>query len=186
MLHHYFQQKELNPFVPSFEKPMNEWMELNTTLFQRCASLMPLELLMMKKPEEMMEKNIGLFIENSQLSLDYMRNMLHLMEQHWLSSVAQINSSAQHVTSHSSKRPPSKISAMHTNSASTAKKTANAGTKRKAARAENKASSAKKIHKVSGGTIHQHTMSSASTPTVSSSEIKPALKDSMSTTKEKR
>lgn len=185
MLHHYFQQKELNPFAQSFEKPMNEWMELNTTLFQRCASLMPLELLMMKKPEEMVEKNIGLFIENSQLSLDCMRNMLHLMEQHWLSSIAQINSSAQHVTSYSPKRPPSKTSTMHTNSASTAKR-ATAGTKRKAARAENKASSAKNIHKVSGRTIHQHAMGSASTPTVSSSEIKPVLKDSMSTTKEKR
>lgn len=84
VLHQYFQQKGTNPFSDSLEKPVKELMDLNIKTLQGFSYLTPSELLTMRRPEEMMEKNLEVFIENSHNALTYMQNMFNLMEKHLL------------------------------------------------------------------------------------------------------
>jgi len=80
----YFQQKNMNPFSSSLETPVKELMDLNMKAFQSFSYLMPNELLSMRRPDEMMEKNLEVLIENSHTALAYMQNMFDIMEKHWL------------------------------------------------------------------------------------------------------
>jgi hypothetical protein len=84
VIHQYFQQKSINPFSDSLEKPVKELMDLNIKALQSFSYLTPSELLTMRRPEEMMEKNLEVFIENSHHALNYMHNMFDLMEKHLL------------------------------------------------------------------------------------------------------
>ena len=79
VLHQYFQQKDVHPFFNYMERPVKEIMELNARTMQRFAYLMPAEMLMVKKPEQMMEKNIELLMESSQTALNYMQNIFGIM-----------------------------------------------------------------------------------------------------------
>lgn len=84
MSHNYFQQRDLNPLMNSLERPVKELMELNVKTLQSFSYLTPVELLKVRKPEEVMEKNIEVLIGNSHKALDYMQNMFDIMEKHWL------------------------------------------------------------------------------------------------------
>lgn len=80
----YFQAKDLNPLMGSLEKPFKDLMELNVKTLQGMSYLTPLELMNVKKPEEILEKNVDVIIENGHKTLDYMHNMFNLLEQNWL------------------------------------------------------------------------------------------------------
>lgn len=80
----YFQAKDLNPLMGSLEKPFKDLMELNVKTLQGMSYLTPLELMNVKKPEEILEKNVDVIIENGHKTLDYMHNMFNLLEKNWL------------------------------------------------------------------------------------------------------
>jgi hypothetical protein len=84
VLHNYFQPKNMNPFSESLEKPVKELMDLNVKALQNLTYLTPTELFKMRRPEEVLEKNMQMFIDNSNAALDYMHNMFNIMERHWL------------------------------------------------------------------------------------------------------
>jgi hypothetical protein len=84
VLHNYFQQKNMNPLSESIEKPVKELMDLNVKALQSLTYLTPTELLKMRRPEEVIEKNMQIFIDNSNTALDYLHNMFNIMERHWL------------------------------------------------------------------------------------------------------
>ncbi|RUR06982.1 hypothetical protein [Legionella sp. km772] len=84
MLNQYFQQKNMNPFAHSLETPVKELMDLNMRAMQSFSYLMPNEFLSMRRPEEMMEKNLEVLIENSHTAIAYMQNIFNIMEKHWL------------------------------------------------------------------------------------------------------
>lgn len=91
MQNQHFQNKNLNPLLNSLEKPVKELMELNVKMFQGLSYLTPAELLKAKKPEEIMEKNVEIFILNSHKLLDYSHDMFGIMEKHWLNMSSSIN-----------------------------------------------------------------------------------------------
>ncbi len=80
MTHQYFSQKYSNPI----EKPMQELIELNMKTLQKFSYLNPVDLFNPLKPEELLEKNMNVFIQNSRKTLDYMQDMFNLMEKNWL------------------------------------------------------------------------------------------------------
>lgn len=86
MLNQYFQQKNASSFSNPIEAPVKELMDLNMRAMQSFSYLMPTELFSMRRPEDMMEKNLEILIENSHTALAYMQNMFGLMEKHWLKS----------------------------------------------------------------------------------------------------
>jgi hypothetical protein len=87
MLHQYFQPKNTNPFTNSLERPIKEIMDLNIRTLQSFSYFTPTELLKLRKPEEVMEKNLEIMIENSQAAVTYMQNMFGLMEKHLLKNL---------------------------------------------------------------------------------------------------
>ena len=84
MLHHYFQQKNMNPFSNFLETPVKDLMDLNMKAFQRFSYLMPNELLNLRRPEDVIEKNLEVFVESGHTALAYMQTMFDIMEHHWL------------------------------------------------------------------------------------------------------
>jgi hypothetical protein len=118
VLHQYFQQKNLNPLTGSLERPVKELMDLNIRALQSISYFTPTELLNMRKPEEMMEKNLEVFLENSHQALTYMHNVLGLVERNLLKSVDTTLKGAKDL-SHAIKTT---ATAVNTHSKSTAKK----------------------------------------------------------------
>lgn len=87
VLEQYFQQKTMNPLSQSLEQPIKELMDLNVKALQNLSYMMPTELLLMRRPDEVMEKNMQMFIENSHATLNYMHNMFTIMEKQWLKNM---------------------------------------------------------------------------------------------------
>lgn len=85
MFQQFFQQ-QTNRLSDSFEKPVKELMDLNAKTLQSLAYMTPKELLTMRKPEDIMERNMQMMIANGQIALAYVHNMFGIMEKHWLTS----------------------------------------------------------------------------------------------------
>lgn len=75
----YFKNISVNPLV----KPLNELMELNAKTIQRLTSITPVEFLNVRKPEELLHKNMNAFINNTHTVLDYVQDVFHIFE-HYL------------------------------------------------------------------------------------------------------
>lgn len=84
MKNQFFDQKIFN----NFETPMQKLMELNVKMMQNFSYIKPMDFLSVKKPEEMFEKQVELFVQNSHMILDYMRTTFSILENHW-SNVSQ-------------------------------------------------------------------------------------------------
>ena len=80
MPNQYFSSKIVNPI----EKPVQELIELNVKTLQSFSYLNPTELFKVRKPEEFMEKNMDIFIQNGHKALDYMQNIFMIMEKNWV------------------------------------------------------------------------------------------------------
>jgi hypothetical protein len=111
MSNHYFQQKDSNPFMSSMERPVKELMELQVKTAQGFHYFTPVELLKARKPEEVIEKNVELFIDNSHKALDYMHSMFHIMEKHWLSMSDNMSKNSNDVLNQTQKAARSTMSA---------------------------------------------------------------------------
>lgn len=76
----YSQGKEFN----SFQQSLKKLMELNLKTLGTLTYCHPKELLNVQKPEQFLEKNLEVLIENSHKTLDYLHDVFYIMESHWL------------------------------------------------------------------------------------------------------
>lgn len=92
MRNHTFQQITFNPSI----KPLNELMTLNIKTLQSLSYLTPEELLNTRKPEELFEKNMNIFINNARKTLDYMQDMFSIVEKNWMNLSQDMVKKTQH------------------------------------------------------------------------------------------
>lgn len=86
----FFQQKNLNTMVRSIERPMQDLLDLNLKTLQNMSYVTPVEFLNVLKPEQILEKNMNVLIQNSQKAMNYMLNVFQIMEHHWINIFDQI------------------------------------------------------------------------------------------------
>ena len=123
------------------EFPLQKLMELNIKTMQGFSYMKPGDLFSIKKPEELLERNMNMFIRNSHMAIDYMRDTFSILENHWIkvshrtdeaardvikqasSTLKQASSTAKKASSATSKtakkptKPAAKKTAAHTKSA---------------------------------------------------------------------
>ncbi|KTD06917.1 hypothetical protein [Legionella jamestowniensis] len=80
------------------QKPFREMIELNVKTLQKIAYLKPDELSHIKKPGDILEKNVDIFIQNGHRALDYMQQAFGIFEKHLLTAARDIN--GKHERSH--------------------------------------------------------------------------------------
>lgn len=90
MKEQFFQQKNLNTMVRSIERPMQDLLDLNLKTLQNMSYVTPVEFLNVLKPEQILEKNMNVLIQNSQKAMNYMLNVFQIMEHHWINIFDQI------------------------------------------------------------------------------------------------
>ena len=71
------------------QEPLQAMIELNVRTLQGFNYLKPEELTQIRKPEELLEKQIELSIANSHKALDYMQKSFQIMEKAMLSFVQE-------------------------------------------------------------------------------------------------
>ncbi len=135
MKNQFFDQKIFN----NFDAPIQKLMELNVKMMQNLSYMKPLDLLSVKKPEEVFEKQIELFAQNSQMILDYMRTTFSILENHWFNISRNFDQNQQQVMREASDTIEKGAKKVATASKSSAKK-AVATTKKSVATAKKVAS----------------------------------------------
>ena len=78
-----------NDMVKTMQKPFQDIAELNIKTLQGLTYVKPEELSKIKKPEELIEKQIDLAIKNGRIALDYMQKSFQIMEKAMLDVVEQ-------------------------------------------------------------------------------------------------
>lgn len=90
MKEQFFQTKDLNTLLQSVEKPIQDLLDLNFKTLKTVSYVTPIELFNVLKPEEILEKNMNVFIQNSQKAMSYMLNVFQIMEHHWINIYDQM------------------------------------------------------------------------------------------------
>ncbi len=80
------------------EFPLQKLMELNIKTMQGFSYMKPGELFNIRKPEELLEKNMNMFIRNSHMALDYMRDTFNILENHWIKVSHRTEDTAREAT----------------------------------------------------------------------------------------
>lgn len=76
------------------QEPFQAIAELNVKTLQGLSYLKPEELAHVKKPEEMLEKQINLAVENGHKALDYMQKSFQILEKSMLALVQEAKKTA--------------------------------------------------------------------------------------------
>lgn len=76
------------------QEPFQAIAELNVKTLQGLNYLKPDELANLKKPEELLEKQINLAVENGHKALDYMQKSFQIIEKAMLSIVQEVKEKA--------------------------------------------------------------------------------------------
>lgn len=71
----------LTSMMKNIQKPMQAMMDLNAHTLQNMSYLKPDDLTNIHRPEELMEKQINVFIENGHKALDYMQRSFAILEE---------------------------------------------------------------------------------------------------------
>lgn len=79
------QMEQWKNSVRSFQQPLQDLMALNLKTLQNMSYLKPEQLSKLQRPEDLLEQNINVFIENSHKTLNYMQEAFHIFEKHMLS-----------------------------------------------------------------------------------------------------
>jgi ABC-type proline/glycine betaine transport system ATPase subunit len=151
----HFDQKVFS----NMEFPLQKLMELNIKTMQGFSYMKPGELFSIKKPEELLERNMNMFIRNSHMALDYMRDTFSILENHWIKT--------SHLTEEAAKDVIKKASSTVKQASSIAKKASSTASK-----------AAKKPAKPAAKKTAAHTKSAAkpSTKTVAKASDKKSVK----------
>ncbi|MGQ3892888.1 hypothetical protein [Legionella sp. CNM-4043-24] len=67
----------------ALEAPFRDIMNLNVKTIQNFSYMRPMELMDPSKPEQFMDKNVEMLIENGHKALDYMQSMFDIVGKHW-------------------------------------------------------------------------------------------------------
>lgn len=79
-----FKLQDFAEIAKKLQEPVQALVELNVKTVQGLSFLKPEELAHIKKPEELIEKQFQLAIENSRKGLDYLQKSFQIMEKTWL------------------------------------------------------------------------------------------------------
>lgn len=71
------------------QEPLQELAELNVKTIQNFSYLKPEELSKVKKPEELLEKQIEMAVENGHKALDYMQKSFQIVEKSMLTMLQE-------------------------------------------------------------------------------------------------
>lgn len=63
--------------------PFQELIDLNIKTIQSMSYIKPEELTKIQKPEELMERNMNMLIQNSHKALEYVHHTFDILERHW-------------------------------------------------------------------------------------------------------
>lgn len=86
--------EKLSEVAKKLQEPMKAIAELNVKTLQNITYIKPEELAGIKKPEEFLEKQINLAVENGHKALDYMQKSFQIYEKAMLSLVEEAKKSA--------------------------------------------------------------------------------------------
>lgn len=76
--------EQLKTTLNNLQKPVQELAALHARTLQNLSYIKPEELSRMQNPEEIWDRNIKLFIQNSHKALDFMQQAFNIFERHWL------------------------------------------------------------------------------------------------------
>lgn len=93
MKHIYLSEKSFGNVGAPFQKLM----ELNIKVLRDMTYLKPNDLASIKSPEEIIEKNMNMFIQNNHQLLNYMRDTFHIWENHWLNTSQDIEDNTRKI-----------------------------------------------------------------------------------------
>lgn len=79
-----FKLQDFAEIAKKLQEPVQAMVELNVKTVQGLSYLKPEELAHIKKPEELVEKQFQLAIENGRKGLDYLQKSFQIMEKTWL------------------------------------------------------------------------------------------------------
>ena len=170
----YFQQKNDSLFSNSLETPVKELMDLNIRALQSFSYLNPTELLTMRRPEEMVEKNLEVLIENSHTALAYMQNMFNIMEKHWLNNLETSLKSSKDLTGFVKSQSQAAKTAS-TEMVKRASKPSSSKTKLTATKAKSTSSSSSKTKAASGKSTLSKSVSAKSNTTTATKSLASKL-----------
>ncbi|WP_133134038.1 hypothetical protein [Legionella rubrilucens] len=76
--------EQLKTTLNNLQKPVQELAALHARTLQNLSYIKPEEFSRMQNPEEIWDRNIKLFIQNSHKALDFMQQAFTIFERHWL------------------------------------------------------------------------------------------------------
>lgn len=79
------------------QEPFQAWAELNVRTLQGFSYIRPEEFSSIKKPEELLEKQVELAVENGHKALDYMQKSFQIFEKAMLSLVQETKANIREV-----------------------------------------------------------------------------------------
>ena len=86
---------EWSEMAKKIQEPFKAIAELNVKTLQGLTYLKPEELAQVKKPEEMLEKQINLAVENGHKALDYLQQSFQIIEKAMLGIVKEAKDTAE-------------------------------------------------------------------------------------------
>ena len=95
----FFNKKSLT----HLSAPFQELIDLNVKTMQSFLYIKPEELSKLKKPEELMARNMDVFIQNSHNALKYMQHSFDILSNHWLNISENIKEDSKTTTSQKQK-----------------------------------------------------------------------------------
>ncbi|CEK09179.1 hypothetical protein [Legionella hackeliae] len=84
--------------VNRMQRPLQAIMELNTRTLQNISYLKPEDLSKIRKPEELLEKQMHVFVENGHKALDYMQKSFAIFEESLLSMSKEVKERTEETT----------------------------------------------------------------------------------------
>lgn len=82
-----------NEIAKKMQEPFQAIAELNVKTLQGLTTLKPDDLANVKKPEELLEKQMALLVENGHKALDYMQKSFQIIEKAMLSVAKEVKES---------------------------------------------------------------------------------------------
>ncbi|KTD07769.1 hypothetical protein [Legionella jamestowniensis] len=80
------------------QRPLQAMMELNTRTLQNISYLKPEDFSKIRKPEELLEKQMNVFVENAHKALDYMQKSFSIFEESLLSVSREVKDRTEQTT----------------------------------------------------------------------------------------
>lgn len=87
--------EQFSDAAKKMQAPLQELAELNAKTLQGLAFLKPEELMTIKKPEDLIEKQVGMALENGRKAIDYLQQSFAIMEKSFKAMVDDVKVKAK-------------------------------------------------------------------------------------------